>query len=94
MSIDLEHLLKRNKITFLDFIVSNKLDSFELFSQYCNKRKIRLISESEYNKFLKLFNKESDANKKNAKKASTTRKTSTTQTKAKRRTRSKKVSNT
>ena len=91
MSIDLKYLLKRNKSSIKEFIIKNKLDTYENLLEYCNRRKILPISEEEYN--LEKPKKDEPVEKQAEKKV-VKRKTSSTQTKSTRRNRSKKVRNT
>ena len=102
MSINLRHLLKRNRSNMETFILKNKLSTYELFYKYCVSRRIKPgITEDEYNsQYGKLFKEEitnvktTSKQKEKAKQTKVKRNVSKPQTKTKRRTRVKKVKDT
>lgn len=49
MSIKLEYLLQRNKISFEDFCVREKINSFEDLLSYCTHRGFEPCAEEEFN---------------------------------------------
>ena len=56
MSIKLEYLLQRNKISFEDFCVREKINSFEDLLSYCLRRGFEPYLKEDFNKMFTIEN--------------------------------------
>ena len=48
MSINLEHLLKRNKTSLKKFILNNNIKSYNELVEYCKSRNFSIIEKEKY----------------------------------------------
>ena len=55
MPVELEYILRRNKSNLKSFIIKNKLTSYQLLLEYCERRKFTPCNLSEYEKAYKLI---------------------------------------
>ena len=91
MSIELKYILIRNKINLDNFIIKNKLTSYEDLVSYCYRRNFIPCSEDEFNNVVKKDEQKPDTK---TKKTKSPRPTSNTQKPKKRRYRRKKQQDT